>query len=272
MKLGICNEIFQEWNDFSRTCDYIADVGYDGIEIAPFTFAPRVNDITAEQRKRIMDCTAENNLDVIGLHWLLAGPEGLHITCPDDAVRAATADYLLDVVRFCAEIGGTRMIFGSPKQRSIEEGQDFQDAFDNARRVFESIIPALEENGIVLCMEQLSSKETNFCNTVLETAELIDAINHPNFQLILDVKAMIDEPAGRPDTIRQYSRYMKHFHANDENLQGPGFGDVDFEPIIGALKDINYDGYVSVEVFDFEYGCVAIAGRSFDYMQKMLEA
>jgi sugar phosphate isomerase/epimerase len=270
MKLGVCNEIFQEWDDFERTCDYVADVGYEGIEIAPFTFAPHVKDITKEHRDKIVKCTKENDLDVIGLHWLLVGPEGLHVTCPDDEVRKTTAEYLLDLVHLCGEIGGTRMIFGSPMQRNIEEGQQYQEAFDNSRRVFEHILPACEEYGITFCMEQLSKQETNFCQTAEETVDLIDSINHPNFQLLLDVKAMVDEPAGRADTIKKYKKYLKHFHANDENLKGPGFGDVDFEPIFGALKEIEYDGYVSVEVFDFEVGCVAIAGQSYEYMKRFV--
>lgn len=270
MKLGICNEIFQEWDNFGRTCDYAADVGYDGIEIAPFTFAPHVSEITPEMRKRMVDCAKESEIEIIGLHWLLVGPEGLHITCEDAEVRATTTAYLQDLVHLCGEIGGSRMIFGSPKQRNVAEGQPYQEAFENARRVFEPLLPSLEEYGIVFCLEQLSNQETNFCQTAEETVDLIDAINHPNFQLILDVKAMVDEPAGRPDTIKQYQRYLKHFHANDENLKGPGFGDVDFEPIFGALKEIEYDGYVSVEVFDFEMGCVAIAGRSYEHMTKFL--
>jgi sugar phosphate isomerase/epimerase len=52
------------------------------------------------------------------------------------------------------------------------------------------------------------------------------------------------------------------------NLKGPGFGDVDFVPIATALKDVKYDGYVSVEVFKFEEGAEAIATRSIDYLKK----
>ena len=109
MKFGICNEIFQEWDNFERTCDFVKDVGYDGIEIAPFTFADDIHDITPETRAGIAKTAAEVGLDIIGLHWLLVGPEGLHVTCPDEAVRERTSAYLVDLVNLCAELGGTRI-------------------------------------------------------------------------------------------------------------------------------------------------------------------
>ncbi len=270
MKFGICSEIFEEWGDFTRTCDYVADVGYDGIEIAPFNFGEHVKDIGPETRRGIVRDAESAGVEVIGLHWLLAGPEGLHLTCRDDATRARTAEYLIELAHFCGEIGGTRMIFGSPKQRNLEEGQTHQEGFDNARAVFERVLPALEEHGIVLCMEPLAANETNFCQSAKDTVALIDAVDHPNFQLILDTKAMVDEPLGRPDTIKKYAPHLKHYHANDENLKGPGFGPVNFAPIFGALNEIDYDGYVSVEVFDFDMGAVGIAGRSFEYMQRFV--
>ena len=270
MKFGICSEIFEEWGDFTRTCDFIADVGYDGIEIAPFNFGVHVKDIRPETRRGIVQDAATAGVEVIGLHWLLKTPEGLHITCGDAGVRERTAEYLIDLAHFCGEIGGTRMIFGSPKQRNLEEGQAYQEGFDNARGVFEKVLPTLEEHGIVLCMEPLAESETNFCQTVKQTVELIEAVDHPSFQLILDTKAMLDEPLGRPDTIKKYAPYLKHYHANDENLKGPGFGPVNFAPIFQALKEIDYDGYISVEVFDFDMGPVGIAARSFEYMQQFV--
>ena len=57
-------------------------------------------------------------------------------------------------------------------------------------------------------------------------------------------------------------------HANDANMKGPGFGDVDFRPIAAALRETGYDGTVSVEVFKFDEGPEAIAARSLEYLRK----
>jgi len=71
-----------------------------------------------------------------------------------------------------------------------------------------------------------------------------------------------------PEIIRESAGEFAYYHANDENLKGPGFGDVDFKPIGAALKEVGYDGVVSVEVFKFEEGPEAIATKSLNYLQQ----
>lgn len=268
MKFGICNEIFKDWNDIGRAIDFVKSVGYDGLEIAPFTLAPYVTDIPATTRREIVKRADSAGLDILGIHWVLVGPDGLHINHPDKTVRERTARYLIDLVHFCGDVGGKVMIFGSPKQRNVLDGVAYQDAFDFTVGVFEQVLPACVERGVTICMEPLASTETNFCKSAAETVTLIERINHPNFRLLLDTKAMTEEPDGRPATIRKYAQYLAHYHANDANLEGPGFGDVNFAPIFQALKDIDYRDYVSVEVFKFDPGPETIATRSLQYMRR----
>lgn len=270
MKFGICNEIFKEWNDIERTVNFVKETGYDGLEIAPFTLSQYVTDIPAAQRGQIRNAAEAADLDILGIHWILVGPDGMHITHPDDNIRERTAQYLIDLAHFCGDVGGRIAVFGSPNQRNIVEGCSYQQAEDNAMRVFEQALPAYSERGVTLCMEHLSPQETNFCYTADQTVELIERIAHPNFELLLDTKAMTEEPDGRPATIRKCAKHLRHYHANDANLEGPGFGDVDFGPIFEALKDIDYDAYVSVEVFKFDPGPEAIAEQSLRYMKQFV--
>jgi sugar phosphate isomerase/epimerase len=88
-------------------------------------------------------------------------------------------------------------------------------------------------------------------------------------RLHLDVKAMASEPTPIPAIIRASARHLEHFHANDVNLQGPGFGDVDFVPIFKALEEVGYQGWVSVEVFDYSPGPERLARDSIDYMRRI---
>ena len=74
-----------------------------------------------------------------------------------------------------------------------------------------------------------------------------------------EMKAMFSESTPIPELIRQNRSMLVHFHANDPNLQGPGFGDLDFVPILEALGEIDYQGWVSVEVFDYEPGVERLA-------------
>lgn len=268
MKFGICSEIFKEWNDVGRAIDYVKEVGYDGLEIAPFTLAQYVTDIPTSVRRDIVQRAQAAALDILGIHWVLVGPDGMHLTSPDAATRDRTAQYIKDLAIFCGEVGGNVMIFGSPKQRNIAEGLAYETAFGYAVEVFEKALPTCADQGVTICMEPLTYLETNFCSSAEETVRLIDRIAHPNFQLLLDTKAMTYEQEGRAATIRKYGKYLAHYHANDENLNGPGWGKVDFAPLFQALHDIHYQGYCSVEVFQFDPGPESIATSSLDYMKR----
>ncbi len=270
MKFGICSEIFKEWNDIERTIAYVKETGYDGIEIAPFTLAQYVTDIPNEIRRKIVQKAEEAELDIIGIHWVLVGPDGLYLTHPDREIRKRTAQYLKDLAQFAGDIGGKVMIFGSPKQRNLMEGVSREQAMDYATEVFQEAMPACESNGVTICMEPLSTQETNFCYTAAETLELVKKVDHPCFQMMLDCKAMTTEEKSRPELIREFHPWMRHFHANDPNLNGPGWGDLDFAPIFDALKEVKYPHYVSVEVFNFEPGPEAIASKSLEYMKKFV--
>jgi sugar phosphate isomerase/epimerase len=162
-------------------------------------------------------------------------------------------------------------VFGSPKQRSLLPGVSREQAFEWAAETFRKSMPALAGNGVSICMEPLSPAETDFITTCEEAAALIRAVDHPNFTLHLDVKAMASEHTPMVDLIHRYGPAAGHFHANDANLRGPGFGDIDFVPIFRALHEAGYERWVSVEVFDYKPDPETIARQSVDYMRRTLE-
>jgi sugar phosphate isomerase/epimerase len=137
--------------------------------------------------------------------------------------------------------------------------------------VFEKVVPVLEETGTVLALEPLAPSETDFVQTAADAVKLAEMIGSSSVRLHLDCKAMSSESTPIPDLIRQYAEFMVHFHANDPNLQGPGFGELDFVPIFEALGEIDYRGWVSVEVFDYSPGVERLAQESIDYMRRCLE-
>ncbi|HID24604.1 MAG TPA: sugar phosphate isomerase/epimerase, partial [Planctomycetaceae bacterium] len=112
--------------------------------------------------------------------------------------------------------------------------------------------------------------ETDFINTCEVGAELVRRLDRSNFKLHMDVKAMSSESVPVPELIRRYGSITGHFHANDANRRGPGFGEVDFVPIFAALKEVGYTGWVSVEVFDFSPDPETIARKSLEYMKGCL--
>jgi len=270
MKFAICQELFVDW-DWERQCRFIAETGYTGIEVAPFAIGDNALELSADERRRLRAIASDCGLEIIGLHWLLAKTEGLHLTTADPAVRKRTAEYLIGLTDLCADLGGSVMVFGSPQQRNLEEGVDSDQAMANAAEVFNACMPRMAERGVTLCMEPLTTKETNFCNTCADAARLIEMVDHPNIALHQDVKAMLGEETPIPELIERFKSITRHFHVNDTNLLGPGMGETDYHPIVDALLRSGYDGWVSVEVFDYSPGAEEIARQSLDYMQRILD-
>ena len=267
MKYAICNETFQGW-EHSRICQRIAELGYTGLEIAPFTLAPRITDVSAEQRADLRRHAETAGIQILGLHWLLAKTEGFHLTAADPAVQARTGAYLAELARAAAELGGNILVLGSPLQRNIPDGFSRAQADEFAIATLTHCLPALEQYQVYLCLEPLTPAETNFMNTATEAVRLIERLQNPWVKLHLDVKAMAAEPRPRTEVIREYAAYTKHFHANDTNQRGPGFGETDFKPLFAALRETGYDGWVSVEVFDYSPDPDTIARESIRYMKE----
>jgi sugar phosphate isomerase/epimerase len=270
MKFAICNETFQDW-PFERAFEFARQCGYTGIEIAPFTIATDVKEITPQKRDEVRRQAADAGLEVIGLHWLLAKTNGYYLTTPDAKVRKATAEYLRALARCCRDMGGSILVFGSPLQRNLLPGVTMDQALGYAAEVFTAALPAFEENDVVLAVEPLGPAEGDFLNTAADGVKLIEMVGSPHCRLHLDCKAMSTESRPIPEIIRQNADLLEHFHANDANKLGPGFGEIDFVPIFEALGEVGYDGWVSVEVFDYSPGVERLARESIDYMRSCLE-
>jgi sugar phosphate isomerase/epimerase len=267
VSFSICNEIFKGWS-MEDTLAFAAKTGYRAVEIAPFTLAERVTEIPHEQRQRIKETAARLNIQISGIHWVLVKPEGLYINHPDESRRTKTAQYFCDLVDFCADIGGRFMIVGSPKQRSIIEGISPEQASEWALDTLRPAVEKAAQRQVTICVEPLSPAETNFLNTAEQAIAFVQKMRHPHFKIMLDVKAMCSESKPIPQIIKESWPNFAYFHANDRNLKGPGFGDVDFIPIASALREVGYRGFVSVEVFNFEEGPEVIARKSLEYLQR----
>jgi sugar phosphate isomerase/epimerase len=268
MKFAICQELFENtpWSD---QCRSIAAIGYTGIEVAPFALSEHPAQLSRSERLELRKTAESLGLEIIGLHWLLAKTTGFHLTSDDPDVRRATAGYLESLADLCADLGGSIMVFGSPAQRSLRPGLTREEGNDRAVEIFSACAPRLAERGVTLCVEPLTTKETNFINTCAEAVEIIRRVDHPAVALQQDVKAMLSEGTPLPKLIQEFAPLTRHFHVNDSNLLGPGMGSTDYVPIFEALQQTRYAGWISVEVFDYTLGAEKIARESLEYMRRV---
>ena len=261
MRFAFCNEAYGDWS-FERICADLAECGYAGIEIAPYTLADDPRELHEPQAARFGEVARRAGLEIVGFHWLLVKPDGLHLTTPDVATRRRTVEFLVHLTRSCAAMGGGVMVLGSPKQRDILEGVTREAAFRRAADACREVCEVAGPLGVTLAIEPLSAVHTNFVTGVAEAVTLIEAVDHPACRLNLDVIAMSSEDRPIAETIAAGARHLAHFQANDPCLGGPGSGTVDFVPVATALERCGYEGWVSVEVFDYTPGGPAIARSS----------
>jgi sugar phosphate isomerase/epimerase len=274
MKISICNELFEGWA-IEKVFDYAAQLGYDAVELAPFTLGETASDISAAERKRIRAAAEKSGIEIAGLHWLLVKPEGLYINHPDDTVRKTTQNYLKELIDLCGDLGGRILVHGSPQQRHVKAEWDPVKSWQLARETFRVCAEAAQSRDVFYCIEALTTVDTNFINTIDEALQMVDEIGHPNFQTMLDCRSIhASAKTELPRVLKAAldTGNLKHVHVNDPNDRGPGFGDLQFTPLLKILHKADYQGYISVEVFDFAPDPQTIAARSIGYLHGILES
>jgi D-psicose/D-tagatose/L-ribulose 3-epimerase len=274
MRIALCNEVLAGM-PLERQCEYAAALGYDGLEIAPFTLSASPEKISTAEAAKIRRTVEASGLVVTGLHWLLVKPEGLSLTDPDAALRARTLDVMTHLIGLCAELGGAVMVHGSPKQRQIAPGEAHGIALARLQDALAQIALAAARVGIIYCIEPLSRQETAVINTIAEAAELVRAIDHPNLRTMIDCSAAgLTETDSIPSLVDRWlpTGLIAHVQVNDPNRRGPGQGDMKFAPILAALKRHHYAGTIAVEPFDYSPDGPAVAAFSAGYLRGLIEA
>jgi len=270
VKLSLCNEVIREL-PFDRQCTLAAGLGYRGLELAPFTFGEEAWRMPAGKRAEIRRACSAAGIEVSGLHWLLVAPAGLSITTADRTAWQKSVDVLRASVDLCAELGGSYLVHGSPAQRRVITK-------DDAARAEEAWLLAAEQAAlarVAYCIEPLARPECNFINTLGEAAELVRRLGNPALRTMVDTLAAgLMEPEPVADAIRRWmpTGLMAHIQFNDRSRRGPGQGDDRFAPIVRALRETGYGGWIAMEPFVYQPDGPTCAARMAGYVSGLLEA
>jgi D-psicose/D-tagatose/L-ribulose 3-epimerase len=274
MRLALCNEVLAAL-PLDRQCAHAAALGYDGLEIAPYTLFDAPDAVSVGEASAVRAAVEHAGLVVTGLHWLLVKPAGLSLTVADTAVRARTFEVMRRLAGLCAQLGGSVLVHGSPKQRQIAPGDSHADARGRLAEALAAVAETAAQEGVTYCIEPLSRRETGLINTVAEAASLVRAIGHPNLRTMIDCSAAgatEDEPV--PDLIDRWmpTGVVSHVQINDPNRRAPGQGAMRFAPIAAALVRNGYQGTVAVEPFDYVPDGPGAAAFAAGYWRGVLEA
>ncbi len=272
MKFALCNEVLRDL-EFARQCEVAAALGYAGLEVAPFTLGGSPHLLSAQQRVALRRAAADAGIRVTGLHWLLVVPQGLSINSPEEPVRAATLDVIQRLVGLCADLGGEVLVHGSPAQRSIGPGRDRAQACGWALQAWEAAARAAERAGVTYCIEPLSSRETDYLNTVEQAVGVLDQIGSSSLRTMIDTSAAgQEERLSVPALIERWlpTGKIAHVQLNDTNRRAPGQGSDDFAAILAALRRAGYNGVASVEPFIYQPDGLATAAFAIGYLRGLL--
>ena len=276
MKFALCNEVLQPL-PFARQCELAAALGYDGLEVAPFTLAPDPTELTDAELEGFRRTAEDHGLKIFGLHWLLVAPAGLSIVSADPALRQRTKQVMVRLVEMCAALGGSYLVHGSPKQRSVPEGSTREQAWERARECLSGAAAAAARCGVTYCLEPLAPRETDLFNTVEECVRMVEEIGEPALRTMIDCSA-----AGQAEQLPVDQLMLQwmpkgvigHVQVNDPNRRGPGQGDLDFAPILDAMawseNEGHFPGIVGVEPFDYVPDGPGCAARSIGYLRGVL--
>ncbi len=264
---SICNEAFEKW-PFADACRAIRKIGYMGIEIAPFTLAEKPSDVSPAQRAEFRRIMREEGLDFVGLHWLMVGPPGLHVTTPDAEVRRRGWDHIRDLIDLCGDLGSNGvMVFGSPKQRATTGGSTREEATRRMAEGLAGAAPHAEARGVTVLLEALPIGQCDVVQSLQEAAQIVQEIGSPAIQTMFDVHNAIDENEPHAALIERYYAHIRHIHVNELDGSHCGAGNYHFRPIFETLRRLNYQGWISLEAFDFAVGAERLATESLRYLE-----
>jgi sugar phosphate isomerase/epimerase len=274
MQIALCNEVLRDL-PLAQQFDLAARLGYDGLELAPFTLGAEPHRLSAADRRSLRRLAADCAISIVGLHWLLLAPPGLSITAADAATRARTREVLSGLVELCADLGGRVLVHGSPGQRRIEPGEDAAAARARAIEAVAQAAEAAGRAGLIYCLEALPQASTRFVNTIGEAAEIVTATANPASRCMIDscaAAASESEPVHALVERWVPTGLIGHVQLNDRSGRAPGQGEDDFAPVLEALSRTGYAGAVSVEPFVYEPDGPTCAARAVGYLRGVMAA
>ncbi|MCY2983090.1 MAG: sugar phosphate isomerase/epimerase [Planctomycetota bacterium] len=230
---------FVFWGDAKNAISQAKQLGFDAIEIFP----PDADSLRHLFLDKVL---ADLGMSVAavgtGAGWV---KHRLHLADEDQIVRQRAVDFIKKIIDCAAELGAPAII-GSMQGRSSQAvGKETANAY--LREALETLGRHAAQYDKVLLFEPLNRYETDQANTLDQGLVLIEGM--PNVRLLADLFHMNIEEADLAGSIRRAGHAIGHVHFADTNRMAVGFGHLDIPPIISALRNINYSGYLSAEVF-----------------------
>ena len=218
----------------------IREWGFDGVE--PFLSEEEPPDITSLKR----------TLDGLDLERTSCSvlPRGAHLVSSEPEVRARGVAYLNRCVERTAELGASLMCGPLYAGLGVMTGtRRTNEEWKRAVEGLQAVARRAQELGVTLCLEPLNRFETYFLNTLSDASKLIQEIGSPNVRIHFDTFHANIEEQNPADALRAVAKDLGHVHFSENDRGTPGTGHVDWHGILSVLREVGYDGWVTIESF-----------------------
>lgn len=232
MKFGCCVDVSQ--------LPLVLESGFDFAELRVGTVLP---DVPEHDWAPVRDEILGHHVPIFGFNVLLPGH--LRVVGPD-VKRKVLADYVDIAFARMSQLGGKYLSFGSGGARSIPDGFDRAVARAQLRDFVSLLGKKGLQYGITVNVEFLNSKETNVILSLLEAKEYVLEANVSSVKLLADFYHMMEEVEPLSD-LREVSEHIGYVHVADTGRRHPGSGQFPYSEFVRILREIRYDGPVSVE-------------------------
>ena len=231
--------------EHGRELTKFQSMGLDGLEVAPSrVWRDSWKGLKPSDVSTYRKAVEHAGLQVVGLHSLFYDQPDLGLFRDADT-RRRTLEFMEHLSKLCRDLGGTSLIYGGGRKRG---DVSIEDAFIESRTFFEDLIPRIENHGTIFCFEPLGPKDSDFINSVYDSIQLVKAVNHPSLKVQLDAKALVANNELNANTVEDSAPYLVHVHANEPDFGMLGSsGTINHSALAAFLRQIKYDGYVSIE-------------------------
>jgi len=231
----------------------------DAIDVAPGKYFPKPKETTLSEVIIVRDWWGEYGIEITAMQSLLFDVTGMNLFGSTE-VQVDMLYYLNDICRIASNLGATRLVFGSPKNRN-RAGLSDEVATKTAISFFTRLGDIAGNHGVIICLEpNPSCYDCNFMMNSSETANIVSRIAHPAIRLQLDTGALTINGEDPHQVIRQYAHLIGYVHVSEPKLATIGDGKTDHAKVASALGRYLKDQIVSIEMLAarFEPHIVAV--------------
>ena len=246
MRIAISN-IAWDVSDDESVAQLLHKYGIDAIDVAPGKYFPNPESVHSEQISRVRNWWSDRGIATTGMQALLFGTSGLNLFGSDES-REAMLLHLNHICRIASELGASKMVFGSPKNRD-RTGRSDEKTYEIATEFFRKLGDIAGKHGVVICLEPNPTRYgANFMVNSTETANIVLAVSHSAIRMQLDTGALTINGECPETIIRKYAALIGHIHASEPDLVLLGDGKTDHSRIAKIIGSLLPEQIISIEM------------------------